>query len=1090
MKPTPMMLQTYDAMGPRRACQGLLSNHRIYNIFEDKLKRDYDLIMIGKIKWSTIPATFRIAILRKVHDGTGLVYINPPEIDRELAKLFGGDKTTDCRDAIVGAVPLEMLPALKDIPKNEVLKLNSFGKGRVAWIDYRQKTTLFDDYYRHCLTPREGYGSNGQLIYDYCMSLLAKASLWAAGKSPDIMVNGIRCNSERLDLVCSSSVSSQLDLEFVVKDGSGEVEHNQERSFAFRKGDNSITLELPLLQEGIHFIDFWIRRDDQIVNWGSTYVKTEAKNAISSLTLDKERHETGGALSGTVLLKAPLSLGRLLVHLIDNYGRIMAARELKGPGTAFTFHLRIDDPLSILLKVRARLCDDMRILSEKTVEFPVPTYGADDFSFGIWGPENDEYLSQLVLDTYSRYAIDTVHDISALPKRLTDNDRKIIARNIAKANLKIIPMVWSFFNDDFYDKTENGPARRPSLSDPAYIKRMTEYLRRATRMYSMYGPAAYNLGDENCVSAKVEVGYGPLTLREFRKYLKGVYRTLEQLNETWSSSFEPWDHVMPANWKQARELGKYASWLDHRLFMEKAFADIHVKAAETIRGIDRAARVGFEGPLQRRPSTGYDFYRLFRELDFFCLYPAPVDRFGLLNSFKGENSLTGSWFGGYDGSISNDYMRSFPWSCLFAGMNSCHWFGGVPVKGAGGNAGFTPDLSPFEYFLTASDEIREIRSGLGKLLLNCRRETGPVAIYYSPLAKYAYAVAADKAPATYGDSIDSFCYLLKDLGIEPRFISNTEIEEGKLTQDFCQALILPSARALARHEAAMMENYTRGGGTVIADLPPGTMDTHCAVRKESLLKSLFGGFTSAPGYNTPGKGKAVYVGTFFGTYIAERLAGTAEDKRRVFLSVLENSGITPEVKINGRNGTQLRAVTTAIFRGKDAAYIGFLYFPGICRSPAKRVRRLQAELATIRFPAKYHVYGVREKEYFGHTDTIQTRMRPSHARVFALLPERIESIALKTAGARFRGGDKVEYHFALSPPVSSSARLELISPMGRKLSYHARNILFEGKHNGVIPLAINATPGEYTIQIEDVVTGKSARAKFTVAELESSGDTK
>ncbi|OGV52756.1 MAG: hypothetical protein A2017_15065 [Lentisphaerae bacterium GWF2_44_16] len=1076
---TPMMLHEYTAIGAARGVEGLVQTNQIYKLFEKKLEESYDLIIIGKIKWSIIPAKIRTEILRKIYsDGVGLLYVNPPEMDKELEVLFNKNKLPS--NNIMNALPAQAIPILKNIPGDKLFLSGTFGKGRIALLNYNQKATPFDDYYRHCLTPREGYGDI-DLYYDYLMAMVAKAAIWTAGKESCLTAKEVIPSAEKIDFSFVNSSPGIFDFNFVIRDLRNNIEQQQKGKREIKEGKNILSFPLPALKDGAHFIDLWIIKDGKTIDWASSYMEINAVNKIVALTLNKDHYEADETLRGELTLEKAVSSGKIRIEFKDNFNRIIDFKEFTGTNKTFPFTFKIGHPLSILLSVKAVLISETGIMSEKTVSFPVPQRGNGDFSFVMWSAENDEQLSKLILNAYQSNGVDTVLDLSALPKRLTNNDRRIIAGNIARANLKIIPTVWSFFCDDFHVMTPDGPARRPCLSDKAFHEETKKYLKTATELYGIYGPVGYNLGDENSVSDKLEVCYGAQTLCDLRKYLQIKYGSLEELNKIWQSSFDAWEKVKPMNWKQARGQKNYASWLDHRLFMEKIFADSQIEAANTIKSVDKYARAGFEGPLRSRTSTGYDFYKLFSNLDFFGLYPDSMDRFGLLRSFIKKNSFTGSWFGAYDGAIFNDYTRAFPWFCLFEGMNSCWWFGGTLVKGAGGNAAFTVDLQPFEYFQTTSSEIKEIKSGLGKLLIGSKLKTDPVAIYYSPISKYAYAVDEPNSPLSYENSINSFCYLLQDLGFQSRSISSVEVEQGKLTQDFCRVLILPSTRALSEKEAANISKFVKEGGTIIADLPPGSMDCHCAMLKEASLKSVFGDFTSVPAYNVFGKGKAVYLGTFFKTYTAERVAGTGEDKRRIFKTILENSGIHPMLKILTKDGTPLQATMTSVFKGKDATYAGLLYFSGPSRNPNERIKNLKQEKATVIFPEASHIYDMREKKYLGFTDKVEVEMTPSQAKVLAMLPKQIESIDLKLSKAeKLKGGDNVNYEFFITPSLSSVARLEVTNPDGMKIPYYAKNILFDGKYSGIIPLSFNEKAGEYTIQIEEVVSGKTATGKFTV----------
>jgi len=100
-------------------------------IVQKKLRKNYDLILIGKVSWKALPEYLREWISEQVEQGTGLVYVCPSS-NEEIGSLFSGEESSDNESFVTDCAPLEVLPVLRELDKKSIFRLNLHGKGRVV----------------------------------------------------------------------------------------------------------------------------------------------------------------------------------------------------------------------------------------------------------------------------------------------------------------------------------------------------------------------------------------------------------------------------------------------------------------------------------------------------------------------------------------------------------------------------------------------------------------------------------------------------------------------------------------------------------------------------------------------------------------------------------------------------------------------------------------------------------------------------------------------------------------------------------------------------------------------------------------------
>jgi hypothetical protein len=388
----------------------------------------------------------------------------------------------------------------------------------------------------------------------------------------------------------------------------------------------------------------------------------------------------------------------------------------------------------------------------------------------------------------------------------------------------------------------------------------------------------------------------------------------------------------------------------------------------------------------------------------------------------------------------------------------------------------------------------------------------------------------------------------KHIGVNVRMLAEEELAKGKLNSGEFKVLILPICQALSGQEVAEIKKFAMNGGTVIADLKPGTCDEHGKLQSNA-LDDLFGVKISAAGEkkhvgdvalapekaatlpdlakwrlpnvtvdeltavttgaplarvgevpviigNKYGKGHGIYLNFSIAPYmtLVEKRPRSPKDYeegapyRELMRTLLGVAGVTTTVVVE----PEIALADISHFVSGPAEYVGILQ--DLPEDPMKYTRKEKstpgAKLYNIKFARKSHLYDVREHRYVGYTDTVlMTGIAPARARLFAMMPYKIEDLALTGDTEARRGGD-IKYNLslqagdakALAPHV---VRLDVYSPSGELVEFYSKNVLLtSGSAGGVIHLALNDDPGQWLLKAREVVSGRDATLRVVVSKPE------
>jgi len=1060
-------------------------------IVQKKLKKFYDVILIGKVSWEILPDYVRAWIEEQVLQGTGLVYVCPYN-RRKIDSLFTGQKAAGDEPFITDCVPLKSLPALQDLDEKDIFGFSLSGKGRVAKINYGEQQ--WGEL--HSLTPAGAY-ADWSLNYDYYHSLLAKAVLWAARKESDVGIRDMKNigGALTMKIMNGGAQRKQVQFELVIRDRDNNIENRQERQVKLAQGEQEFSFRLPVLKGGLHFLDVWVKEEGKTLNWKSTSVTIAPECSIEKIILDKVSYQAEDIVKGRIVLsQMPGKESWLAIRMLDHFGRVMADEQSAPVKKEVDFSFEIKEPLSLLLTIEAELLDGNLIISVLKKEFPVVRKKIDDYFFAMWVEVCDNHLGYLALQQFQALGVDFDY---AQPS-------PELYHKAAKANLGIIPYFSrSFFPGYGYREMDQDTlVRTPCFTNTAFranLKKSLQQNAQLNKAYSPYYSLSINggLSPLRCITP-LDLCFSPTCQKHFQEYLKKEYQDLNALNKEWETDFQSWDDVQAMTFVQAKRRANFAPWADHRMHKEQVFTEINCFSRDAILEIDPDAVIGLDEPNATSSYNGYDWWCLMRELDFcnpyFGKWHWRDDQIELARCFiKNKNAPRGIWFGSYW--RKENFNRFIPWQSLFNGMNGVYWWVGIASRNSSIGA-LTPDFEPLPYFSQALEEINEIKSGIGKLLMNSVREHDKIAIYYSPYSVHAATVDANAqlppekfpeegiiadclslpdTPTQFGSSYplyrsqQALMTVLEDIGLQYDFVAHEQIESGEFNESEYKVLILPYTQALSKKESKEIKAFVHHGGMVIADRIPGVMDEHCKSLPCSSLQEMFSDVGTRPKVNKYGQGKAVCLHDFLDDYVFSlRMKGQEKEKREKIREILESAGVKPKLRILDSNNCDLGSTEVIFFKNGEIEYACLLrdYLP----------EDNSEKEATVIFPHEAHIYDVRNSRYCGLGKQVSFRLAGGQAKVFALSPYRVTGVEVSLDKEKYRQGDAVSYKLnviADSKPLSTHAfRIELVSPENKTVTHYSQNLLAEkGSCSATMLLCLNEQQGKWRIQAKDVISG-------------------
>jgi len=1109
-----------------------------------KLKDRWDIIVIGNLDWSLLPSDVVYAMFEQVSQGSGLIYVMYEQsFPESLRALLDAEPTPPPADMLI---PCEAFTGVLDRNGNAALvaspqaRYYRFGAGKVALVRYPGCPTKGVHY----LTPDPYH----PLAYEYCQAYLIKTILHVTGRSDAGRIQEIRiddcvefaenASADSTVVLVPALLTGDIELTWCVRSASGST---QAQGMTTLPGGspNLVTIDIPPTPDGRHFLEVSVARDGEVIDFASSVFQVSSPWFISGIDLLDDTVDQDAYVSGQVLVNVLPDDAYVVVRLYDNHGRQCAEARL--PDKRFVqqlytfsssgslwFRLPVADSLTTINTVVAELHVDGRIVSRREKECYVPRRPPDDFLLGVWGAAERlshwSHVQELVCRREKQLGIDLelVGHYYNRPQTHLAN-----VAGITRCNLYAYPYVdrVSYFGTD--------RIRQPCLTDPAFLKVKFDRLSDWATSLRKFGCFAYNLGDENNLSARgVDVCVSPTCLNHFRQWLQDQYSSLDHLNREWDTDFETWEQVVPPTHREAQRRNNLAGWIDHRVFMTDVMMEYMAKDTAAIQRADPGAPCGPEGIWGSSPYYGFDWYQLAETCQIvFPYFDEPV-AFNAARSLAKPTTVTGIWAGGYPPRCLIEPMARYdPWMAILNSMRTL-WF----YAAYDGNTLMTnynalsPDLRLNRSGVWFFEETDRIRRGVGKLILHSSRCNDGVALLFSKVSSYLVGASA----------ANDMIKIIHDAGYQFDLVTPQQVTQGVLEQFKC--LLLPGCCALSDKEAEQIRKFVECGGVVLADTVPGTHSIHGRRLEKASLSSLFG-VTEVSGDGSPAGGElgeipafaevdvtdsqparkkstatirssvepgdlAIEIGTArFADDVAvqhriggipvvarhEYGEGTAvclnfrtkqySDYReygkqgrlpQLLRTLLSDAGITPGVTVLHEDGQAFRQGVAVVRFGFEGGFLVALLreeLSGVVNPPVA---------ATVDLGNDYHVYEFESGRYFGYVRNIPITLASGPPVILFALQTKPGSMHVSASAAVARGGRLVIDVQVAGQPFSV-CHVELIDPDGFRKPYYTGNELLRDGHLRIErALAQNEKVGPWTAVVDNVITSQQHEVSFTV----------
>ncbi|MEC7566953.1 MAG: hypothetical protein VX738_14825 [Planctomycetota bacterium] len=386
----------------------VLTNAKVKTALQ--LTNRYDVILLGKLSWSTIPQDAKTSILAHVKRGSGLLYISPntlphrinddPVSEDDFKQLFTGPdalgvyKTVYSRTAYgfssivyfrdrASAATLPGLP--RDLYRQAPLYISShnYHNGRIIALDYDDAGVVHSNngaltpyLYSSVSAPHEARMETWFLSLGMAMlhsadrfptiqvSFLAKSVLPTPGIDRNAVTSGsfselyvrrffrYRLEDSEYYVVPPAAREDLKEFRFRIRSERNTVMVENDIAIA---GQDRIAVKLPVLEHGHYVIDgHYLDKMGNVISSGSTSFMVVSQNRIGQCTLPKTEYSSKESIQGQLLLTQAVSEEQTVeVQLRDANGKILTQFDVTAD--AFSRRYRFNATLSGKLPPRCFL---------------------------------------------------------------------------------------------------------------------------------------------------------------------------------------------------------------------------------------------------------------------------------------------------------------------------------------------------------------------------------------------------------------------------------------------------------------------------------------------------------------------------------------------------------------------------------------------------------------------------------------------------------------------------------------------------------------------------------------------------------------
>ena len=1112
---------TFADAGPSNAKSQPAFSETALDKLDRALEKRYDAIVLARIGANGLPEKHRQRLLSLAAKGAGVVFVayGPEGLDASDPILEGLERRDGAREIIRGIAA----PLLTGWQEGlDSVHLYEGERRRAAVIEYWTNAP-----HSHCIVPSaEGDVINAPAMLDNYLSLVARAIRWAANRDPAAYIESIRSMVPagpgavdtppqlprefiqrmldvtqppllhpyelRLDRPAPKKYRLRAQARYPHRD----LRQSYDLDERFRRGGQSVQLNLPV-GFGDLLLDVWLLDGDEVVDWYTEALNHEGWPEMTDVAFSSLAIEANDSIEISANVRPHYHRPRpstVFVRATDSLGRIVAERSelVRKEGGPVTVELQLVDLIAPYLKVEVFAADTTAgSLSPWLVEHSdyafrhvlVRRKAPSSFRFAADGPSAAEFNLRRQNRALARHGVDALHTSETVDPLGAP----------ALDNLDVIPTV--------------GPDSIRSWSTEPQLGSSLDYeLREQAERYRIFGPGLYLLKIDP--SPPVDVN----ALDHFQGlpgFLANIHRNIAALNRAWGTAFLSWEEAAAT---ALRDPDTVSARMDLSSFADGMFLDLYRRASGTIRDVDERARVGVDTGFPAQETDALHAPMLMRRTDFMLLPPDTLtaEKF---RSFRPDGATAMLRLRGAPPVPNENYTKWLPWFAAMHGLDGV-WCDSRMGAAATRNAIDASRTDTSEHALGAlAREVRVLQSGFADLLKRAHPMRSGIALYDSRTSGRMDRVLP-VGSYTSRKSQERFAHLLDSFGYQYDFVDYEAVTKGELER--YALCVLPFTRALSDEEALALQAYHRAGGALMADLLPGRYDEHGTRRERNRLEEVFGvqaredlnlgpptplllkqtpkrgqrrkdtplvavdlsvRETHAGALATAGDAPIAFVaGNAPGNamLLNYRLDDPVQELDQTLEDWLKNTGATKRIPESLLEMGDFSGEVAA-FGFSDADIYAFLRDPGENGS-GERVR--------LTIGPDRHGYDALSGKHFGPGSKATLKMMPGEAALLCSLPYEVTRVLVAAPELVGRG-----WRLPISAEVKTRGALAgdhlvhvaLTDPDGQPL-YHYAQVLDcpDGRCETYIPLARNDTPGTYTVNVRDVLTGTVGEAKVLI----------
>lgn len=1086
--------------------------------------------------WHQWPVALRLYVRKKVfREGRGLVVFfdhRAAYADRsfpDLRACFVKDLS-----GVARTVP-DFGPESSASP-GELLTVAEIGKGRAVLAS--RGLPILEGW-----TVKNPLGSLAFVDpYEYWYALLARAVQFGAGRDGPVRVTEFDLGDLERGKVAVKLTNTERNpvtarAIFRLRNKLNRIETQREMPLQLAtSGGGSCIFDFGAIPKACIGEFLALDNHGNVLGWGNCGIPGGAGNAIVELSFDKPRYPLNATITITGKLTRKLAEpGEVRVALTDVYDRVVSKATAPVPAGADRFQCSAPTGLTLSRLVHAEIAVAAgdRPVAGTVQGLLVEVYPRTDFPCYFKGPLASRDQARLL--GYDAGGVD-VQDALRLGLEYYDASFDVGMHGMMGISGYDPPSLldretlngWS---SPKYHLTQWQKAQELGPTKQLAGVRLTMLADEDSGWYNGWH----------------KMGYSPSTLHELRQRLRREYGSLDALNRGWETDFKRWRDVRPMHLAELGGRESVSAWVDHRVFMEwqyawrRTFSDVML-----LKQYVPDAKVGFSTAgddcgwdlYHMAKAQTAMLFQLGIQQRKYCSWTKPGD---LVMTWFGGYQVPPPAEARHEKAC-----RYFPWRALFSGMTGFLMYSDLPGARHGLlRADFSPTW-PAHWMGEELREIKAGPAKL--LFNAERDLGAIASYYSGPsqFTQMASPSFVKEAKWDYGSEHRFLDLGWQELGWPQRWVAPEEVREGRLMKGDLKILVMSAISALSNEEAEGVRRFVAEGGTLVGTVEVGSRDAHGGAPLKGQLADVFGfeylpdqpcstelrkrkvifewdgktydlGETPTPARpmkvtsakelsttwkagNAPhvltnefGKGRAFFLNLSpralrtFGTWQGER--SLEYDQWLFFLRDLAKSAVAdPGLEVRRKDSKTLWRVDIAPFRSGRASY--YAVMDGVTMFRAGGWTRLdgsapyQTQDVEIHWGRPGHIYEIRSRRYFGHTNMVELPLRQATALLFAHLPYTITGLTAEAPGTPQRGTPlpiELEVTVSEGPPVDHVCRVEVADPAGKaRPEYEDRTLCPDGTGTYVLPLAYNDPVGTWTLRVTEVVSGKATELAVQV----------